>query len=211
MKRRDFLKQGIIVSAGLAVVGMPKLTRFVGAQEGPKWRSFEVVTRIEVTDPVGAVRVWVPVPLTTNTDYFKREPDTWTGNFKAVRAVQYDKHGTGLVFAEWAAGEKALLEKIAEMPPADRALAERVHAIVQASAPGLWPKTWYGMPAYAKDGKVLCFFQSADKFNSRYATFGFSDEANRDKGAMGPTSFALKELTAADEAKIAALVKKAGS
>ena len=110
-----------------------------------------------------------------------------------------------------AAGEKALLEKIAEMPPADRALAERVHAIVQASAPGLWPKTWYGMPAYAKDGKVLCFFQSADKFNSRYATFGFSDEANLDKGAMWPTSFALKELTAADEAKIAALVQKAVS
>jgi transglutaminase-like putative cysteine protease len=107
MKRRDFLKQGFAMSAGLAVVGMPKLTRFAGAQEGPKWRSFEVVTRIEVTDPVGAVRAWVPVPLTTNTDYFKREPDSWTGNFKAVRAVQYDKYGTGLVFAEWAASEKA--------------------------------------------------------------------------------------------------------
>jgi transglutaminase-like putative cysteine protease len=91
---------------------MPKLTRFAGAQEGPKWRSFEVVTRIEVTDPVGAVRAWVPVPLTTDTDYFKREPDTWTGNFKAVRAVQYDKYGTGLVFAEWAAGEKAPLIEV---------------------------------------------------------------------------------------------------
>jgi uncharacterized protein YdhG (YjbR/CyaY superfamily) len=110
-----------------------------------------------------------------------------------------------------AAGERDLLAKVAEMPPPDRALAERVHAIVQANAPALWPKTWYGMPAYAKDGKVVCFFQSAEKFNSRYATFGFSDEARLDKGAMWPTSFALKELNAADEAKIAALVKKAVS
>ena len=109
-------------------------------------------------------------------------------------------------------GESALLAKIAEMPKPDRALAKRLHAIVKASAPDLSPKTWYGMPAYAKeDGKVLCFFQSADKFKARYATFGFSDEANLDKGAMWPTSFALKELTAADEAKIAALVKKAVS
>jgi uncharacterized protein YdhG (YjbR/CyaY superfamily) len=110
-----------------------------------------------------------------------------------------------------AAGEKALLAKIAEMPAADRALAERLHAIVTASAPSLSPKTWYGMPAYARDGKVVCFFQSADKFKSRYATFGFSDEANLDKGAMWPTSFALRKLTAADEAKIGALVKKAVS
>jgi uncharacterized protein YdhG (YjbR/CyaY superfamily) len=108
-------------------------------------------------------------------------------------------------------GESALLAKVAEMPKADRDMAKRLHAIVKASAPDLSPKTWYGMPAYAKDGKVVCFFQSADKFNSRYATFGFSDEANLDKGAMWPTSFALKELTAADEAKIAALVKKAVS
>jgi uncharacterized protein YdhG (YjbR/CyaY superfamily) len=108
-----------------------------------------------------------------------------------------------------AAGESAVLAKIAEMPEPDRALAERLHAIVKASAPALAPKTWYGMPAYAKDGKVVCFFQSADKFKSRYATFGFSDEANLDKGAMWPTSFALKELTAADEAKIGALVKRA--
>jgi uncharacterized protein YdhG (YjbR/CyaY superfamily) len=108
-------------------------------------------------------------------------------------------------------GESALLAKIAEMPEPDRAMAKRLHAIVKASAPDLSPKTWYGMPAYAKDGKVLCFFQSADKFNSRYATFGFSDEANLDKGAMWPTSFALKELTAAEEAKIGALVKKAAS
>ena len=106
-------------------------------------------------------------------------------------------------------GESALLAKLAEMPAADRAIGKRLHAIIKASAPALSPKTWYGMPAYAKDGKVVCFFQSADKFKSRYATLGFSDEANLDKGAMWPTSFALKELTAAEEAKIVALVKKA--
>ena len=105
--------------------------------------------------------------------------------------------------------ESELLAKIAEMPAPDRAMAKRLHAIVRASAPALSPRTWYGMPAYAKDGKVVCFFQSAEKFNARYATFGFSDEANLDKGAMWPTAFALKELTTADEAKIAALVKKA--
>ena len=110
-----------------------------------------------------------------------------------------------------AAGESDLLAKIAEMPDSDRAMAERVHAIVSASAPDLMPKTWYGMPAYAKGGKVVCFFQSADKFKARYATFGFSDEANLDEGAMWPTSFALKELTAADEARIVELVKKAVS
>jgi uncharacterized protein YdhG (YjbR/CyaY superfamily) len=113
--------------------------------------------------------------------------------------------------ARKADGEKALLAKIAEMPKADRAMAERLHAIVKASAPDLSPKTWYGMPAYAKDGKVVCFFQSADKFKSRYATLGFSDEANLDAGAMWPTSFALKKLNTADERKIAALVKKAVS
>jgi uncharacterized protein YdhG (YjbR/CyaY superfamily) len=108
-------------------------------------------------------------------------------------------------------GERDVLAKIAEMPKQDRVMAERLHAIVKASAPDLVPKTWYGMPAYAKDGKVVCFFQSAQKFKSRYATLGFSDEANLDKGAMWPTSFALKELTAAEETKIAALVKKAVS
>src|SRR5919106_2404000 len=113
--------------------------------------------------------------------------------------------------ARKADGESALLAKIAEMPKKDRAMGERLHAIITASAPVLSPKTWYGMPAYAKDGKVLCFFQSAEKFNSRYATFGFNDEANLDEGAMWPTSFALKELTAADEATIVALVKKAVS
>jgi uncharacterized protein YdhG (YjbR/CyaY superfamily) len=106
-------------------------------------------------------------------------------------------------------GERAVLGKIAEMPEPDRAMAERLHAIVKASAPSLSPKTWYGMPAYAKDGKVVCFFQSAAKFKARYATFGFSDKANLDDGNMWPTYFALKELTSAEEKKIAGLVKKA--
>jgi uncharacterized protein YdhG (YjbR/CyaY superfamily) len=108
-----------------------------------------------------------------------------------------------------AAGESDVLAKIAEMQAPDRAMAKRLHAIIKASAPALWPRTWYGMPAYAKDGKVVCYFQSAEKFKSRYATFGFSDEANLDEGSMWPTSFALKKLTAADEATIRALVKKA--
>jgi len=108
-------------------------------------------------------------------------------------------------------GESAVLAKIAEMPEPDRAMAERLHAIIKASAPALSPRTWYGMPAYAKDGKVVCFFQSAQKFNTRYATFGFSDAANLDKGALWPVAFALKELTAAEEEKIGALVKKAVS
>jgi len=108
-------------------------------------------------------------------------------------------------------GESDVLAKIAEMPEPDRAMAERLHAIIKASAPALSPKTWYGMPAYAKDGKVVCYLQSAQKFKSRYATFGFSDEANLDEGAMWPTSFALKELTAAEEARIGGLVKKAVS
>lgn len=108
--------------------------------------------------------------------------------------------------------ESDVLAKIAEMPEPDRALAERLHAIIKASAPALSPKTWYGMPAYAnKDGRVVCFFQSAQKFNARYATFGFSDSAKLDEGAMWPTSFALKELTATQEVKIGALVKKAMS
>jgi uncharacterized protein YdhG (YjbR/CyaY superfamily) len=109
-----------------------------------------------------------------------------------------------------AEGESDVLAKIAEMPEPDRSMAERLHEIVKASAPALSPKTWYGMPAYAnKDGKVVCFFQSAQKFDARYATLGFSDEANLDEGAMWPTSFALKELSATEEAKIGALVKRA--
>ena len=108
-------------------------------------------------------------------------------------------------------GERDELAKIAEMPKGDRALAERIHAMVKAGAPDLSPRTWYGMPAYAKDGNVVCYFQSAQKFKSRYATFGFSDKANLDKGTMWPTAFALKELTATDEAKIRALLKRAVS
>ena len=108
-------------------------------------------------------------------------------------------------------GESDVLAKIAEMPEPDRAMAKRLHAIIKASAPALSPKTWYGMPAYAMDGKVVCFFQSAQKFNARYATFGFSDTAKLDEGAMWPTSFALKELTATEETRIAALVKRAVS
>jgi uncharacterized protein YdhG (YjbR/CyaY superfamily) len=108
--------------------------------------------------------------------------------------------------------EQAVLAKIAEMKGSDHAMAKRIHEIIKASAPALLPKTWYGMPAYANtDGKVVCFFQSAQKFNARYATFGFNDTANLDEGAMWPTSFALKELTAAEEARISALVKKAVS
>ena len=108
-------------------------------------------------------------------------------------------------------GESDVLAKIAEMPEPDRIMAERLHAIIKASAPALSPRTWYGMPAYAKDGNVVCFFQSAQKFKTRYATLGFSDRANLGEGTMWPTTFALTELTAADEARIGALVKKAVS
>jgi len=113
--------------------------------------------------------------------------------------------------ADRADGERDLLAKIAEMPEPDRVMAERIHAIVKANAPALMPKTWYGMPAYAKDGKVVCFFKAADKFKSRYATFGFEEDAHLDEGTMWGTSWALTKLTAADEAKIGALVKKAVS
>ncbi len=111
--------------------------------------------------------------------------------------------------ADKADEESAVLAKIAAMPGTERAMGERLHAVIKASAPALSPRLWYGMPAYAKDGKVVCFFQSAQKFNTRYATFGFSDAANLDKGALWPVAFALKELTAAEEARIGALVKKA--
>ena len=113
--------------------------------------------------------------------------------------------------ADKADGESAVLAKIAEMPEPDRSMARRLHAIIKASAPALSPKTWYGMPAYARDGNVICFFQSAQKFKTRYATFGFSDKAKLDEGTMWPTAFALTELTAANEARIGALVKKAVS
>ena len=113
--------------------------------------------------------------------------------------------------AEKADGESAVLAKIAEMQGSDRTMAKRLHEIIKASAPELAPKTWYGMPAYARDGKIICFFQSAQKFQARYATLGFNDGANLDEGSMWPTAFALKELTAAEEARISALVKKAVS
>ncbi|TMC66816.1 MAG: DUF1801 domain-containing protein [Chloroflexota bacterium] len=113
--------------------------------------------------------------------------------------------------ANKADGERDLLAKIAEMPERDRAMGKRLHALIKASAPALSPRTWYGMPAYAKDGKVVCFFQSGQKFKTRYATLGFSDAAHLDEGTMWPTSFALTKLTAADEAKIGALVKRAAS
>ena len=113
--------------------------------------------------------------------------------------------------AKHADGEAAVLAKIAEMPGPDRAIGERLHAIIKANAPALSPKLWYGMPAYARDGKIVCFFQSAQRFKTRYATFGFMHEANLDEGAMWPTAFALKELSTAEEARIGALVKKAVS
>ena len=132
-----------------------------------------------------------------------------TGFTAEERAAMKERAQELKAEARKADGESALLAKIAEMQGSDRAIAERLHAIIKANAPALSPKTWYGMPAYAKDGKVVCYFQSAGKFKSRYGTFGFSDEANLDEGAMWPTSFALKQLTAAEEARIGALVKKA--
>ena len=141
-------------------------------------------------------------------------PEEWTDEERGAmkeRAKELKATARRGSRAAKADGESDVLAKIAEMPEPDRVLAERLHAIVKASAPALSPKTWYGMPAYAKDGKVVCFFTSADKFKSRYATFGFNDSANLDEGTMWPTSFALTELTAADEARIAALVKKAVS
>ena len=124
------------------------------------------------------------------------------------RAQELKAEGGGRGKAD---GEADVLAKIAEMPEPDRGMARRLHALIKDTAPGLSPKTWYGMPAYAKDGNVVCYFQSAHKFKSRYATFGFNDVANLDEGAMWPTSFALKELTPAEEEKISALVKKAVS
>jgi uncharacterized protein YdhG (YjbR/CyaY superfamily) len=129
----------------------------------------------------------------------------------AVRARAKELKAEARANEDRVAEESAVLAAIAEMPGPDRAMAKRLHALIKASAPALTPKTWYGMPAYAKDGKIVCFFKSAAKFKSRYATLGFEDEANLDEGTMWPTSFALKELTAADEARIAALVKKAVS
>ncbi len=145
------------------------------------------------------------------------------GEKKAAKGTPENKRPGGFTEEERAAmkeraqelrtatGESDVLAKIDEMPEPDRSMGRRVHEIIKATAPGLSPRLWYGMPAYAKDGKVVCFFQSAQKFKSRYATLGFTDTANLDEGAMWPTSFALKELTAAEEAKVRALVKKAVS
>jgi len=127
------------------------------------------------------------------------------------RAAMMDRVQEQKIAVRKAEGESDLLAKIAEMPEPDRAMAKRLHAVIKASAPALSPTTWYGMPAYAKDGKVVCFFQSAQKFKTRYATLGFSDRANLDEGNMWPNAFALMKLTAADEARIGALVKKAVS
>jgi uncharacterized protein YdhG (YjbR/CyaY superfamily) len=147
-------------------------------------------------------------PAKTST---KKSAKKSTGFTAEERAAMRERAQELKAEARRADGEKALLAKVAEMPEPDRVMAERLHAIVKANAPDLSPKTWYGMPAYARDGKVVCYFQSAHKFDSRYATFGFNDTANLDEGAMWPTSFALKKLTAADEKRIAALVKKAVS
>ena len=148
---------------------------------------------------------------TTATDKTSEE---WTDEERAAmkeRSRELKTAGRRGSRAGKADGESAVLAKLAEMPEADRAMGERLHAIIKASAPDLTPRTWYGQPAYAKDGKVVCYFTPASKFKERYATFGFNDVANLDEGTMWPTSFALTELTAADEARIAALVKKAVS
>jgi uncharacterized protein YdhG (YjbR/CyaY superfamily) len=140
----------------------------------------------------------------------RKSAKTSTG-FTAEERAAMRERAQELKRAGKADGESDVLAKIAEMQTPDRAMAERLHAIIKTSAPDLSPRTWYGMPAYAKDGNVVCFFQSAQKFNARYATLGFSDKADLDEGAMWPTSFALKELTANEEARIVALVKKAVS
>ncbi len=136
---------------------------------------------------------------------------TSTGFTDEERAAMKERARELKTEAGKAGGEADVLAKIAEMAEPDRTMAERLHALIKASAPALSPRTWYGMPAYARDGKVVCFFQSAQKFKTRYATLGFSDEANLDEGTMWPTAYALTELTAADEARISALVKKATS
>ena len=144
----------------------------------------------------------------------KRTTASTSGTFSAderaaMKARAHEQKAEARANKNKADGERDLLAAIAAMKGRDRALAKRVHAIVTAAAPDLWPKTWYGMPAYAKEGKVVCFFKDAGKFESRYATFGFEEAANLDEGPMWPTSFALKDLTATEEKKIAALVKKA--
>ena len=141
-----------------------------------------------------------------------KSSNVWTDEERAaMKARAQELKAEARANKEKADGESAVLAAIAAMKESDRALGKRLHAIIKSSAPALSPKTWYGMPAYAKDGKVVCFFQSAQKFNTRYATLGFSDAANLDEGALWPVSFALKELTATEEARVSALVKKAVS
>ena len=151
---------------------------------------------------------------TKSTAATKKRYEGFTAGEKAAmqdRVQEMKVEGRRGSRADKADGESEVLAKIAEMPPLDRAMGKRLHAVIKASAPTLSPRTWYGMPAYAKDGKVVCFFQSGQKFKTRYATLGFSDAANLDEGAMWPTAYALMELTPADEARIGALVKKAVS
>ncbi|MDH6521358.1 uncharacterized protein YdhG (YjbR/CyaY superfamily) [Streptomyces sp. SAI-135] len=149
----------------------------------------------------------------TSTRRTTRKTETFTDEERAAMKERAQEVKTaarrGSRADKAAEDEAAVIAKIAEMQDSDRVMAERIHAVVKASAPGLAPKLWYGMPAYAKDGKVVCFFQSAQKFNARYATFGFNDKANLDEGTMWPTAFALTKLTAADEARIGELVKRA--
>jgi uncharacterized protein YdhG (YjbR/CyaY superfamily) len=154
--------------------------------------------------------------MSTTTKTAKRTETSTSAGFTAdekaaMRERAREAKAEARQGADRAAGQQDLLAKIAEMPDSDRALAERIHAIVTAAAPSLAPKLWYGMPAYAKEGKIVCFFQSADKFKARYATFGFNDDAHLDHGTMWPTSWALTALSADDEARIAALVKKSVS
>jgi uncharacterized protein YdhG (YjbR/CyaY superfamily) len=149
-----------------------------------------------------------------STTATRKEPTGFTDEERAAmreRVQELKVEGRRGQRGGQADAESAVLEKIATLPQPDRAMAERLHAIIKANGPGLSPRTWYGMPAYAKDGNVVCFFQSAQKFKTRYATLGFSDKANLDAGHMWPTAFALKEMTAAEEVKIGALVKKAVS
>jgi uncharacterized protein YdhG (YjbR/CyaY superfamily) len=168
------------------------------------------VDRRAVPDPVPFAELHMSPKKAAQKFSTGTEPQGFSGE---ERAAMKERAGELKVEArarrDRADGESAVLAKISEMSEPDRSLAERLHAIIKANAPGLMPKTWYGMPAYARDGKVVCFFQGAQKFNTRYATFGFSDEANLDEGAVWPTAFALKELTVAEEARIGALVKKA--